>query len=163
MTAPKLLFVEFGVADFSRFRQAVADLSLRFADVSKQVGPEAGIYAPVERGLDEAMEALLGGASVCISLTPKESEIQWVLLFAPNVMEHHVSVWNGMLELRSASYETVFDILKKAGLQYVAVAKDDPFDLTDNELQRDKFPWDSPNFVAAALADDTGYVERHTE
>jgi len=162
MTAPNVLFVEFGVADFSRFRQAVADLSLRFAEVSKQVGPEAGNYAPVERGLDQAMEVLSGGDSVCIDLRPKDSEIRWLLLVAPNGNGSHISIWHGMLELRSPSYGDVFEALKKARLQYVAVAKDEPFDLTDGALHPEKFPWDSPNFMAAVLADDAGYVERHS-
>lgn len=159
MTSPKLLFAEFGTADFSLFRQAIGALPLGVIEVWKQVGSEVGNDAHVEGGLDEAMQFLLHRQTTCVRVTPKESEIKWLLLMAPNAIESDISIWHGMLELRSTSHEQVFQILKEARLQYVAVAKDEPFDLTDKELRPDKFPWNSPNFVAAALADQGEYVQ----
>ncbi len=160
----RLLFVEFGTPDFDRFCQAVTSLPLGAVDVFRQLGPEVGNDMPVGGGVAEAMQVLRRLETMCVAMTPKVGEIKWVQILAPNAFDTKVSMWHGTLELRSASHEEILHVLKRAGLQYIAVAKDDPFDLTDENLRPDKFPWNSPNFVAAALTlDGGGYLEHPPE
>jgi len=156
----KLFFIEFGTYDASRFRQAAEALSLGPVDVSSQIGAQAGYDSPVTGGLSDGLKLLFQEQTICVRVHPQQSEVKWVLLFAPNAMDSTIPMWHGMLELRSISHDEMFSILKRAGLQYVAVARDEPFDLKESTLNPDHFPWTSPSFVAAALADDKGsYIE----
>lgn len=150
-----LFFVQFGAFDAAKFRHAVDTVPIKVAEVSIQVGPLAGNYQQVPR-LFEALEMLLQGATLCVSVLGEEGEVRWMLLFAPNAMDSTIPMWHAVLELRSNSHELIFQALKEAQLQYIAVAKDEPFDLQGSNLDPEKFPWNSPDFVAAAIADDKG-------
>lgn len=77
-----LFFVQFGAFDAAKFRHAVDTVPIKVAEVSIQVGPLAGNYQQVPR-LFEALEMLLQGATLCVSVLGEEGEVRWMLLFAP--------------------------------------------------------------------------------
>jgi len=151
----KLFFVELGVFDSAKFRHAIETVPVQVAEVSVQVGSVAGNYQRVVR-LFDALEMFFQGHTQCVNVQAKEGEVKWMLLFAPSAMDSTIPMWHAMFELRSNSHEQIFHALKQAELQYIAVAKDEPFDLRGSNLDPEEFPWNSPNFVAAAIADDKG-------
>jgi hypothetical protein len=129
-------------------------------EVARQVGAQAGEYSPVAGGIVEGMGLLLQRETLCLSVTPRHGEIRWILLFAPFGMDTNIPMWHGMLELRSESHEPFFSAIKKQIPDYIAVAKNEPLNLTASTLTPKQFPWASRSFVAAALLDKDGkYIE----
>ena len=157
----QLLFFELGALNEKVFARLIREIVHGPMEVAFQVGSQAGEYSPLTGGLDAGLELLFGQKTLCLSIKPDGGEIKWILLFSPNALESEVAMWHAIFEARSGSCEPLFTRLKNLNPEYVAVAKDEPFNLTEVNLQAAYFPWTSPRFVAAALRDKSGtYVDR---
>jgi hypothetical protein len=112
-------------------------------------------YKKTDSSLGELIPLLQSGQSSSLILTPRNGQIRSFVLYAPNLFPESLSIWHLFVDYSSWVFmDGVRQICEIDGLRFVSAALENSLDLSDQDIDKDEYPWGSRELILVASSRD---------